>query len=89
MDGIEKGGLLWNNLVVKKLVTVRGMEPCMIDPCVLRVIGEGKVVLILTVHIGDMAVAGTGVEVDKLLETFNTDFTTNDLGEPSFSQGVP
>ena len=61
----------------------------MTDPCVFHLIWEGKVVLILTVHVDDMAVGGTGVEVDKLLETFNTDFTTNDLGEPSFSQGVP
>ena len=30
-----------------------------------------------------MAVAGTGVEVDKLLVAFNTDFKTNDLGELS------
>ena len=56
----------------------------MTDPCVFRLIREGKVVLILTVHVDDMAVAGTGVEVDKLLVTLNTNFTTNDLGELSF-----
>ena len=38
--------------------------------------------LILTMHVDDMAVAGTRVEVDKLL-----DFTTNDLGELSFFTG--
>ena len=46
----------------------------MADPCVFRLIREGKVVLILAVHVNDMEVAGTGVEVDKLLVTLNTDF---------------
>ena len=45
--------------------------------------------LILTVHVDDMAVAGTGVEVDKLLVTLDTDLTTNDLGTYPSSQGVP
>ena len=52
-----------------------------------HLIREGKVELILTVHVDDMAVAGTGVEVDKLLVTLNTDFTKNNLGEPSFFTG--
>ena len=43
--------------------------------------------LILTVHVDDMAEAGTGVEIDKLLVTVNTDFTTNNLGELSFFTG--
>ena len=62
-------------MLVEKLVTVHGMEQCMTDPCVFRLIREGKVVLILTVHVDEMAVAGTGVEVHKLLVTLNTDFT--------------
>ena len=82
--GLKQSGLLWNDLLVEKLVTVHGMEQCMTDPCVFRLIREGKVVLILTVHEDDMAVAGTGVEVDKLLVTLNTYFTTNNLGELSF-----
>jgi len=44
-------------------------------------------VLILTVHVDDMAVAGPRVEVDKLLVTLNEDFTTVDLGELSFFTG--
>ena len=82
--GLKQSGLLWNDLLVEKVVTVHGMEQCMNDPCVFRLIREGNVVLILKVHVGDMAVAGTRVEVDKLLMTPNTDFTTNDLGELSF-----
>ena len=58
----------------------------MTDRCVFCLIRESKVALILTVHVGDM-VAGTGVEVDKLLVTLNADFTTNDLGELSFFTG--
>ena len=43
--------------------------------------------LILAVHVDDMAVTGTGVEIDKLLVMLNTDFTTNNLGELSFFTG--
>ena len=59
----------------------------MTDPCVFRLIREGKLVLILAVHVDDMAVAGTRVEVNKLLVTLNKDFETNNLGELSFFTG--
>ena len=59
----------------------------MTDPCVFRLIQEGKLVLILAVLVDDMAVAGSRVEVDKLLVTLNKDFETNDLGELSFFTG--
>ena len=85
--GLKQSGLLWNDLLVDKLVRVHGMEQCMTDPCVLRLIREGKLVLILAVHVDDMAVAGTRIEVNKLLVTFNKDFETNDLGELSFFTG--
>ena len=45
----------------------------MTDPCVFRLIWEGKLVLILAVHVDDMAVACTRVEVNKLLVTLNKD----------------
>ena len=82
--GLKKSGLLWNDLLNDKLVSVHGMEQCMTDPCVFRLIREGKLVLILAVHVDDMAVAGTRVEVNKLLVTLNKDFETNDLGELFF-----
>ena len=85
--GLMQSGLLWNDLLVDKLVSVHGMEQCMTDPCVFRLIREGKVVLILSVHVDDMAVAGTRSEVNKLLATLNKDFETNDLGELSFFAG--
>ena len=67
-----------------KLVTVHGVEQYKSDPCVFRLIREGKIVLTLTVHVEDMAVAGPKDKVDKLLVVLNKDFTTNDLGELSF-----
>ena len=45
---------------------------------------EGKIVLILIVHVDDMAVAGSTEEVDKLLVVLNEDFMTSDLGELLF-----
>ena len=85
--GLKQSGLLWNDLLVDKLVSVHGMEQCMTDPCVFRLIREGKLVLILAVHVDDRAVAGTRLEVNKLLVTLNKDFETNDLGELSFFTG--
>ena len=63
--GLKQSGLLWNDLV-NKLVSVHDMKQCMTDPCVFRLIREGKLVLILAVHIDDMAIAGTRVEVNNL-----------------------
>ena len=85
--GLKQSGLLWNDLLVDKLVYVHGMEQCMTGPCVFRLIQEGKLVPILAVHVDDMAVADTRVEVNKLLVTLNKDFEMNDLGELSFFTG--
>ena len=63
--GLKQSGLLWNDLLVETLVTVHGTEHCMTDPCVFRLTREGEVVMILTVHLDDVAVAVTGVEVDN------------------------
>ena len=74
-------------MLVDKLVSVHGMEQRKTDPCVFRLIREGKLVLILAVHVDDMAVVGTRVEVNKLLVTLNKDFETNGLGELFFFTG--
>ena len=79
--GLKQGDLLWNDLLVDKVVSVHGMEQCMTDPCVFRLIREGKLVLILAVHVDYMAVAGTKVEVNKLLVPLNKDFETKDTGK--------
>ena len=62
------------------------MEQCKADPCVFRKIVNGVVVLVLAVHVDDMAVAGPRDEVDKLLVTINEDFTV-DLGGLTFFTG--
>ena len=85
--GLKQSGLLWNDLLVTKLTTKHGMEQCMADPCIFRKIEKGVIVLILAVHVDDMAVAGLKIEVDKLLVTLNEDFTTVDLGILSFFTG--
>ena len=84
--GLKQSGALWNNLLVTKLAK-HGMEQCKADPCVFRKIVKGEVILVLAVHVDDMAVAGPRDEVDKLLVTLNEDFTTVDLGELTFFTG--
>ena len=32
LHGLKQSGLLWNDLLVDKLVSVHGMEQCMTDP---------------------------------------------------------
>ncbi|CAN0460352.1 unnamed protein product, partial [Scytosiphon promiscuus] len=64
--GLRQSGLLWNELLVQKFVMRHGMEQCKTDPCVFRKIRDGKVVLILVVHVDDMAVAGEDNEVREL-----------------------
>ena len=59
--GLKQSSLLWNDLLVDKLVPVHGLEQCTTDPCGFRLILEGKLVLILAVHVDDMAVAGSRV----------------------------
>lgn len=77
--GPRQSGLLSNDLLIVKLVTVHGMQQCTTDPCVLRLIRARKVVVILTVHVDDMVVTCPRGEVGKLLLVLNEDFTTNDF----------
>lgn len=52
-------------VLVTKLLTVHGMERWKTYRCVFRKIVKGKVLLILVVHVDDMAAAGPKVEIDK------------------------
>ncbi|CAM9846565.1 unnamed protein product [Hapterophycus canaliculatus] len=52
--GLSQSGLLWNELFVKKFVT---------DPCVFRKVRDRVVILMVVVHVDDMAEAGTEDEL--------------------------
>ena len=84
MDGLPEGekaiGSRW-------VLSYKSNKDGNITKTKARLIREGKLVLILSVHVDDMAVAGTRIEVNKLLATLNKDFETNDLGELSFFAG--
>ncbi|CAM9459186.1 unnamed protein product [Scytosiphon promiscuus] len=84
--GLRQSGLLWNELLVHKFMMRHGMEQWKTDPCVFREIWDGKVVLIL-VHVDDMAVAGEDDEVREIHAVLNEDFTTNNLGRLSLFTG--
>ena len=64
--GLKQSGALWNNLLVMKLVN-HGMEQCKADPCVFRKTVNGVVVLVMAVHVDDMAVAGPRDELTSYL----------------------
>ena len=78
--GLRQSGLLWNGLLVQKLVMKHGMEQCKTDPCVFRKMRDDKLVMILVVHVDDIAVAGVDDEIVKLEKVLNEDFTTTNLG---------
>ena len=78
--GLKQSGLLWNGLLVEKLVMKHGMEQCKTDPCVFRKMRDNKLVMILAVHVDDIAVAGVSDEIEELEKVLNEDFTTTNLG---------
>ncbi|CAM9239688.1 unnamed protein product, partial [Hapterophycus canaliculatus] len=78
--GLRQSGLLWNEQLVKKLVVRMGMEQCKTDPCVFRKIRDSVVVLMVVVHVDDMAEAGTEDKLRKLHEVLHEHCITNDLG---------
>ena len=51
--GQEQSGRQWAGLLVETVVE-HVMEQCRTDPCVFRMVVDGKVKLIMAVHVDDM-----------------------------------
>ena len=56
--GLKQSGRQWAELLVETVVKY-GMEQCRTDPCVFRMVVDGKVQLIMAVHVDDIVIAGS------------------------------
>ena len=57
--GLKQSGRQWAGLLVKTVVEY-GMDQGRTDPCVFRMVVNGKVELIMAVHVDDVVNAGSG-----------------------------
>ena len=77
--GLKQGRRQWAGLLVETVVEY-GMEQCRIDPCVFRMVVDGKVELIVAVHVDDIVI----VDSDEACKDFHAalvvEFPTKNLG---------
>ena len=58
-----------------------GMEQSRTDSCVFRMVADGKVELIMAVHVDDIVIAGSDEACRDFHAALNTKFPTNNLLE--------
>ena len=78
--GLDQSGRQWAGLLVQTVVEY-GMEQCRADPCVFRMVVDGKVELIMAVHVDDIVIAGSDKACRDFYAALNTKLPTNNLGE--------
>ena len=65
--GLNQSGRQWAGFLVETVVD-HGMEQCRTYPCVFRMVVDGKVELIMVVHVHDVVIAGS----DKACRDFHS-----------------
>ena len=63
------------------------MEQCRTDPCVFRMVVDGKVELTVAVHVDDIVIAGSDETCRDFHAALSMKFPTNDLGELTWYTG--
>ena len=84
--GLKKSGRQRAGLLVETVVEF-GMEQSRTDLCVFRMVVDGKVELIMVVHVDDIVIEGSGEACRDLHAALNTKFPTNNLGELTWYTG--
>ena len=84
--GLNQSGRQWAGLLVETVVEF-GMEQSRTDPCVFRMVVDGKVELITAVHVDGIVIAGSDKTCRDFHAALNTNFPTNNLGELTWSTG--
>ena len=64
-----------------------GIEQCRTDPCVSRMVVDGKVELIMAVHVDDIVIAGSDETCKDFHAALTTKFSTNYLVELTWYTG--
>ena len=57
------------------------------DPCAFCMVVDGKVELVMTVHVDDIVIAGSDEACRDFHAALNTKFPTNNLGELTWYTG--
>ena len=84
--GLKQSGRQWAGLLVETVVEYC-MEQCRTDPCVFRMVVDGKVELIMAVHVDDIVIAGSDETCKDFHAALVTKFPTNNLGELTWYTG--
>ena len=58
-----------------------GMEPCRSDPCVFRMVVNGKVELIMVAHVDGIVVTGSDETCRDFHAALDTKFPANNFGK--------
>ena len=78
--GLKQAGRCWHTLLVQQLESF-GLEQCPADPCIFRKTRkDGRIRMMLAVHVDDMVVAGNSADCNRLHKHLNKRFPTNNLG---------
>ena len=84
--GLKKSGRQWAGLLIATVVEY-SMEQCRIDPCVFRMVVDGKVELSMAVHVDDIVIAGSNETCRYFHAALTTKFPTSNLGELTWYTG--
>ena len=63
------------------------MEQCRTEPCIFRMVVDGKVELIMAVHLDDIVIPGSNETCKDFHEALVVKFPTNKLGELTWYTG--
>ena len=78
--GLKQSGRPWAGLLVETVVEF-GMEQSRTDPCFFCMVVDGKVELIMPVHVDNIVIAGSDEACRDFHAALNTKFPTNNLCE--------
>ena len=79
--GLKQAGREWHLLLVKWLVEVMGMEQSKAEPCIFRKMINGKVTLMIGVHVDDIIVSGEKDVCDEFFSELKERFPVKHQGE--------
>ena len=84
--GLKQSGRFSCKLPSSTLVEC-GFEPCLVDPCVFRLILNGEVVAMLVVHVDDINLVATKEVTDSVVADLNKIFAMKHLAEVTWYMG--
>ena len=84
--GLNQSGRQWAGLLVYTVVEY-GVEQCRSDPCVFRMVVDGKVELIVAVHVDGIVIVGSDETFRDFYAALVTKFPTNNLRELTWYTG--